>query len=86
MDRADIPPIALTHTTGDDEMTDLDKKKAIAAYHAATTFMDAHRRVIRSRSRHARIHESSFWRQGLSNQTTAQRDSAPGLARCVPSG
>lgn len=40
-DRDDIPPIALTHTAGDDEMTDLDKKKAIAAYHAATSFMDA---------------------------------------------
>jgi len=40
-DRDDIPPIALTHTKGDDEMTDLDKKKCIAAYHACTTFMDA---------------------------------------------
>jgi uncharacterized sulfatase len=40
-DRDDIPPIALTHTAGDDEMTDLDKKKAIAAYHATTSFMDA---------------------------------------------
>jgi len=40
-DRDDIPPIALTHTAGDDAMTDLDKKKAIAAYHATTSFMDA---------------------------------------------
>src|SRR5262249_19847678 len=40
-DRDDIPPIALTHTKGDDELTDLDKKKAIAAYHACTTFTGA---------------------------------------------
>jgi len=40
-DRADIPPIALTRTAGDDEMTDLDRKRAVAAYHAATSFMDA---------------------------------------------
>ncbi len=40
-DRDDIPPIALTRTASDQEMTDLDRKKAIAAYHAATTFMDA---------------------------------------------
>jgi iduronate 2-sulfatase len=40
-DRDDIPPIALTRTKGDDLMTELDKKKAVAAYHACTTFMDA---------------------------------------------
>ncbi len=40
-DRDDIPPIALTRTPSDETMTDLERKKAIAAYHAATTFMDA---------------------------------------------
>jgi len=40
-DRDDIPPVALTRTAGDEEMTDLDRKKAIAAYHACTSFMDA---------------------------------------------
>jgi uncharacterized sulfatase len=40
-DRDDIPPIALTRTAGDDEMTDLQRQEAIAAYHAATSFMDA---------------------------------------------
>ena len=40
-DRDDIPPIALTHTAGDEELTDLDKKKCIASYHACTTFLDA---------------------------------------------
>ncbi|MBI3696111.1 MAG: sulfatase [Acidobacteria bacterium] len=40
-DRDDIPPIALTRTQGDETMTELDKKKAVAAYHACTTFMDA---------------------------------------------
>jgi len=40
-DRADIPPIALTRTPSDDQMSALDKKTAIAAYHAATSFMDA---------------------------------------------
>jgi iduronate 2-sulfatase len=40
-DRDDIPPIALTHTAGDDLLTDLDKKKCIASYHACTTFLDA---------------------------------------------
>ncbi len=40
-DRDDIPPIALTHTAGDDAMTELDKKKCIASYHACTTFLDA---------------------------------------------
>ncbi len=41
LDRDDIPPIALTRTAGDDALTDLDRKTAIAAYHAATSFMDA---------------------------------------------
>ena len=45
-DRNDIPPIALTHTAGDDEMTELDKRKAVGAYHAATTFMDAQLGVV----------------------------------------
>ena len=40
-DRDDIPPIALTTTKGDEEMTDLDRRQAILAYHAATSFMDA---------------------------------------------
>lgn len=40
-DRDDIPPIALTTTVGDDKMTDLERREAILAYHAATTFMDA---------------------------------------------
>ncbi len=40
-DRDDIPPIALTRTAGDDSMTERERRQAIAAYHAATTFMDA---------------------------------------------
>jgi iduronate 2-sulfatase len=40
-DRADIPPIALTRTASDERMTDADKRQAIAAYHAATSFTDA---------------------------------------------
>jgi len=40
-DRADIPSIALTRTAGDEEMTELERKTAVAAYHASTTFMDA---------------------------------------------
>ena len=40
-DRDDIPPLALTFTKGDDTMTDVERRKAILAYHAATTFMDA---------------------------------------------
>jgi uncharacterized sulfatase len=40
-DRDDIPPIALTHTLSDDALTELDKKKCIASYHACTTFLDA---------------------------------------------
>jgi iduronate 2-sulfatase len=40
-DRDDIPPLALTFTKGDDVMTDEERRKAILAYHAATSFMDA---------------------------------------------
>ena len=40
-DRADIPPIALTRTDSDERMTDAERRQAIAAYHAATTFTDA---------------------------------------------
>jgi len=45
-DRDDIPPIALTHTKGDEQMTDDDRRHAILAYHAATTFMDAQLGVV----------------------------------------
>lgn len=45
-DREDIPPLALTYTRGDDEMTDLQRKEATLAYHAATTFMDAQLGVV----------------------------------------
>ncbi len=40
-DRDDIPPIALTSTQGDAQMTNDERRQAILAYHAATTFMDA---------------------------------------------
>lgn len=40
-DLDDIPPIALTHREQEKRMTDLERKKAILAYHAATSFMDA---------------------------------------------
>jgi uncharacterized sulfatase len=40
-DRDDIPPLALTYTAADAKMTDYERRQAIAAYHAATTFMDA---------------------------------------------
>jgi uncharacterized sulfatase len=40
-DRDDIPPMAMTFTPGDDKMTDLERREAILAYHAATSFMDA---------------------------------------------
>ena len=40
-DRDDIPPLALTFTQGDQEMTDEQRRMAILAYHAATSFMDA---------------------------------------------
>ena len=45
-DRDDIPPIALTRTRGDEEMSELDKRKAVLAYHAATSFMDAQLGVL----------------------------------------
>jgi uncharacterized sulfatase len=45
-DRDDIPPIALTSTAGDTEMTDTERRQAILAYHAATTFMDAQLGVV----------------------------------------
>jgi len=40
-DLEDIPPIALTHQENEKKMTELDRKLAICAYHAATSFMDA---------------------------------------------
>ncbi len=40
-DLEDIPRLALTHTSGDETMTAAERRMAIAAYHAATTFMDA---------------------------------------------
>ncbi|MBL8222230.1 MAG: sulfatase, partial [Bryobacterales bacterium] len=40
-DLNDIPPIALTHREDEKRMTELERKKAILAYHAATSFMDA---------------------------------------------
>jgi len=40
-DRDDIPRVALTRTAGDEKMTDAERRQAIAAYHAATSFMDA---------------------------------------------
>jgi uncharacterized sulfatase len=40
-DRDDIPPLALTFTKGDDVMSDRQRREAILAYHAATSFMDA---------------------------------------------
>ncbi len=45
-DRDDIPPIALTTTAGDEKMTDLERRQAILAYHAATSFMDAQLGVV----------------------------------------
>ena len=45
-DRDDIPPIALTSTAGDAEMTDEQRRQAILAYHAATSFMDAQLGVV----------------------------------------
>jgi iduronate 2-sulfatase len=45
-DRDDIPPLALTFTKGDEQMTDVQRRQAILAYHAATTFMDAQLGVV----------------------------------------
>lgn len=45
-DRDDIPPIALTFREGEDKMTDAQRKEAILAYHAATSFMDAQVGVV----------------------------------------
>jgi uncharacterized sulfatase len=45
-DRDDIPPIALTHTKGDEGMTEEQRKQATLAYHAATSFMDAQLGVV----------------------------------------
>ncbi len=45
-DRNDIPPLALTQTAGDAEMTDSQRREAILAYHAATTFMDAQLGIV----------------------------------------
>jgi len=45
-DRDDIPPIALTHVASDDKLSDLERRQAILAYHAATTFMDAQVGVV----------------------------------------
>jgi uncharacterized sulfatase len=45
-DRDDIPPIALTTTKGADEMTDVQRRQAILAYHACTTFMDAQLGIV----------------------------------------
>src|SRR5690349_3485926 len=45
-DRDDIPPIALTTTKGADEMTDTQRRQAILAYHASTSFMDAQLGVV----------------------------------------
>jgi uncharacterized sulfatase len=40
-DRDDIPPLALTRTKSAEAMTDTERRQAILAYHAATSFMDA---------------------------------------------
>ncbi|MBI4873152.1 MAG: sulfatase [Acidobacteria bacterium] len=45
-DRDDIPPLALTSTQGDSEMTDRERRQAVLAYHAATSFMDAQLGVV----------------------------------------
>ena len=45
-DREDIPPVALTHNAADDKFTDDERREAIRAYHAATTFMDAQLGVV----------------------------------------
>lgn len=40
-DRADVPPVALTIKPEQAAMSDQQRREAIQAYHAATTFMDA---------------------------------------------
>lgn len=45
-DLDDIPRVALTHRPADLKMTDDHKRQVIAAYYAATTFMDAQLGVI----------------------------------------
>jgi uncharacterized sulfatase len=40
-DLADIPPIALTNRPAESEMGDGERRQAVAAYQAATSFMDA---------------------------------------------
>jgi iduronate 2-sulfatase len=40
-DRADVPKLALYQFKNHDKMTDLERRQAIQAYYAATTFMDA---------------------------------------------
>lgn len=44
--RKGVPDKAFTKTEGDDKMTDLEKKQAIAAYYACVSFMDAQVGVI----------------------------------------
>jgi uncharacterized sulfatase len=39
--RKNVPAVAFTRTAGDDDLTELDRKKAIAAYYACVSFMDA---------------------------------------------
>ncbi|MBM3738809.1 MAG: sulfatase [Acidobacteria bacterium] len=45
-DHDDIPPVALTSTKGDAQMDETERKKAVLAYHAATSFMDAQLGVV----------------------------------------
>ncbi len=40
-DRADIPPIAFTKTGEAEKLSDLEKKRTIAAYYACVSYMDA---------------------------------------------
>jgi iduronate 2-sulfatase len=44
--RKGVPPVAFTRTKGDDQMTDREKREAIAAYYACVSFMDAQVGVI----------------------------------------
>jgi uncharacterized sulfatase len=39
--RKGVPPVAFTHTAGDEKMTDKEKRQAIAAYYACVSFTDA---------------------------------------------